>query len=82
MRDWKAVGIVTEGKPIDVGGINPWDHIESAIAQGTVKLPHPQCPNHLHAMTVYSGESGNQTVTFAVDELSAGVYGFYVLVGG
>ena len=76
MGAWKSIGIVVEGEPIDIGGINPWEHPWSE--EGLVELPHPTYPNQLHNMRVVQVKFGGKEIEFAVGELSAGVYGFYV----
>jgi hypothetical protein len=58
-------------------GINLRDHPGVSLGE-TVELRHPQYPLQLHSMWVYRSESDGQTVIYAIDELSAGVYGFYV----
>jgi hypothetical protein len=78
MSAWKPVGVVVEGEPIDVGGINPWEHKWLSSGESPVKLPHPNYPTQFHDMSVLRVAFGSKEVVFAVGEISAGVYGFYV----
>jgi hypothetical protein len=80
MSQWKPAGIVVEGQPIFIGGINPWDFEWHRVQDEPIQLPHPSYPNQKHAMWVYEVESSGQKVRFASGELSANVWGFYVLV--
>ena len=80
MAKWKAIGVVIEGQDISIDGVsvNPWGPDWHKV--GDVMLPHPAYPNQQHEMSVYRGQRDGKTITFAVGELSAGVYGFYVPV--
>jgi hypothetical protein len=77
MSRWKAIGVVVEGQPIDVGGLDPWSHTWVPTTQAPVYLPHPSHPAERHTMHIYEIRSGKKTVTFAAGELSANVWGFY-----
>jgi len=79
MDEWKSCGVVIEGQPIDVGGINPWSSHWVSRRQPPVELPHPAHPNQRHKMWVYEIEDAGKKVVFAAAELSANVWGFYVL---
>lgn len=78
MNHWKSCGVVFEGQPIDVGGINPWDFRWVSCEQSPVELPHPAYPSQRHKMWVYQIENAGKEVIFAAGELSANVWGFYV----
>jgi hypothetical protein len=78
MQNWQAAGIVAEGDPIMVGGLNPWSFEWRRVQEEPVELPHPAYPNQRHRMWVYEIESGGRRVRFAAGELSASVWGFYV----
>lgn len=78
MNNWKPVGIVFEGDPITVEGVNPWAFDWRQVQDESVELPHPAYPNQRHRMGVYEIEHGGHHVRFATGELSAGVWGFYV----
>jgi len=82
MHEWKAVGIVVEGEPILVGGLNPWALEWHCVQAEPVQFPHPSYPNQRHGMKIYEINSGERHVRFAAGELSANVWGFYVPVGG
>jgi hypothetical protein len=81
MSQWKSVGIVVEGNPISIGGLNPWDFEWRRVQDEPVQLPHPSYPNQKHSMWVYEVESDGRKVRFATGELSANVWGFYVPAG-
>jgi hypothetical protein len=81
METWQAVGIVVEGDPIDVGGLNPWAFAWRPVQDEPVELPHPAYPHQRHRMWVYEVEGDGRTVRFATGELSANVWGFYVPAG-
>jgi hypothetical protein len=81
MRDWKAVGVVVEGDPIAVGGVNPWQFTWHQVQDDAVELPHPAYPNQHHRMWVYEIESCGRRIRFAAGELSANFWGFYVPAG-
>lgn len=78
MSNWKAVGVVSEGQPIDIGGLNPWSLQWTRSQLPPVLLPHPAHPAQRHQMHIFEIQSGDQKVVFAAGELSANVYGFYV----
>ena len=78
MSDWKVIGVVVEGHPIDVGGLDPWNATWVPTGAPPVQLPHPYYPTQRHAMHIYEIERGGKKVTFAAGELSANVWGFYV----
>jgi hypothetical protein len=81
MHTWKPVGVVIEGKPIDIAGLNPWDFEWHQVRDESVELPHPAFPNQLHPMWIYEIRSADRTAMFAAGELSANVWGFYVPAG-
>jgi hypothetical protein len=78
MSEWRSVGIVVEGQPINVGGVNLWKLEWQRVGQESVELPHPSYPNQLHRMSIYQVQSGGKAITFAAGELSPNVYGFFV----
>jgi hypothetical protein len=78
MRNWTVAGIVGDGDPIDVEGLNPWDFEWRRIEVDPIELPHPQYPSQLHRMWIYEIEGKGRTVQFAAGELYACVWGFYV----
>ena len=71
MSDWKVIGVVVEGHPIDVGGLDPWNATWVPTGAPPVQLPHPYYPTQRHAMHIYEIERGGKKVTFAAGELSA-----------
>ena len=78
MHEWVSVGVVVEGDPITVGGLNPWRCEWHRVQDEPVELQHPSYSNQRHQMWVYEIESGGRRVRFATGELSANVWGFYV----
>jgi len=78
MSKWRSCGVVVEGEPIAVGGINPWDYPWRQADQLPVELPHPNYPEQRHRMVVYEVETSGRRIVFAAGELSASVWAFYV----
>ena len=78
MQNWTAVGIVSEGDPIAVGGVNPWEFKWIRAQDEPVELPHPAYPHERHRLWVYEIEKGGRQIRFAAGELSPNVWGFYV----
>ena len=76
-ENWNPLGVVFEGNPIDVGGLNPWQHDWHSIDAPTLVLPHPTNPSQRHSARVYELKTGDSIVRFAAAELSANVWGFY-----
>jgi hypothetical protein len=71
-----AVGVVLDGDPIEIDGVNPWGrtwHDEGEM----VTMRHPYYPTQEHPMPVYSMTHGDRTITFAAGELSNQVWGFF-----
>ncbi|WP_425618271.1 hypothetical protein NA78x_001974 [Anatilimnocola sp. NA78] len=81
MSQWKSVGVVAEGNPISIGGVDPWKYEWRRVQDEPIQLPHPSYPNQKHGMWVYEVESNGRKILFASGELSANVWGFYVPVG-
>lgn len=78
MTDWQEVGVVPEGFPIRINGVNPWNFDWRASNEEAVELPHPSHPSQLHRMEIYEIEDRGRTIKFAAGELSMNVWGFYV----
>ena len=78
MSEWKVVGVVVEGEPIDVKGVNPWSLSWRMIEETPVMLRHPSYPYQLDTLFVYEVDSEIGKISFAAGELSANVWGFYV----
>jgi hypothetical protein len=79
MSGWRAAGVVAEGQPIAIEGLNVWDHPWAPRGDETVDLPHPSHPEQRHRIRVYEMEGqGSLIVVFAAGELSPGVWGFFV----
>jgi hypothetical protein len=76
--DWRAVGVVIEGRPIRIRDVNVWDYNWTRLPQPSIELSHPSYPSQLHMMDVYEITANGEHVLFAAGELSANVWGFYV----
>jgi len=74
---WTHLGVVEERAPINVGGVNPWNH-EWESLEAIAELPHPSYPNQRHQISVWRIMVDRRMILFAAGELSAGVWGFYV----
>jgi hypothetical protein len=81
MARWGVVGVVFEQVPIDLSGLNPWEHDWHQIDAEPIELPHPQHSEQLHRMWLYEIEGSGKRVLFAAGELSANVWGFYTPIG-
>jgi len=78
MGAWKPLGVVAEGQPIEVEGVNLWDHEWTSLNE-PLELPHPQYPSeHMRYFVVYELRSAPKRIMFAAGELSPNVWGFYV----
>lgn len=75
--EWVAVGVVLDGDPIEVDGVNPWRHSWHHVGE-TVTVRHPNYPTQEYRMPVYSITHAAGTATFAAGELSNQVWGFFV----
>lgn len=75
---WRAVHVGFENDGLRIGAVSVWEHAWRAAGVPRVHLPHPAYPHQMHWFTVYDIGEGSRPVRFAVDELSNGVWGFYV----
>ena len=76
---WRSGGIVLDGEPLDLEGINPWLH--SWVDTGEIVwMRHPSYPTQLHDMPMYLIAAEGRYITFAAGELSNTVWGFYLPV--
>jgi len=82
MSEWTSSGIVIEGQPIDVGGINPWSFQWIPLNEPPVELPHPAHPDQHHLFWLYEIDDPVKQMIFAVTEISPNVWGFYIATGG
>lgn len=80
MAEWRLVddGIVPDGAPILVGGLNPWKHKWKRMDEPAIIVAHPQHPHQRHTMPVYEMSDGDLTVRFAAGEFSNTAWGFYL----
>ena len=74
---WRSVGIVFDGDPIDLDGVNPWQHSWRDTGE-IVWMRHPSYPTQLHDMPEYTIVADGREITFAAGELSNTVWGFYL----
>lgn len=75
---WRLVDVVTEGRPIDVEGIDPWRHEWKRTGRPPIEMPHPSHAHQRHRMDIYEVQHAGRNVTFAAGELSANVWAFYL----
>lgn len=78
MSGWRTLGVVVEGQPISIEGLNAWDHRWTSRGDERVDLPHPTYPEQRHRLPVYELEDQGGRIVFAAGELSPGVWGFFV----
>jgi hypothetical protein len=77
--DWAFKHIGFESDGFRIGGLDVWEEEWRSVGNGSrVDLPHPAHPNQIHSYEIH--EIGNEAspFRFAAQELSAGVWGFYV----
>ena len=78
MKNWTLVGIVIEGRPVNIHGVNPWKHEWVSLKEPRFEVPHPDYPNQRHKIWAYTITAGDRDLVFAAGEYSNGVWGFYV----
>ena len=74
---WRFEHIGTEKDGLTIGGVDVWQ-TQWRDTQQAVQLPHPCHRSQTHGFAIREIGSLDSPVRFAVAELSAGVYGFYV----
>lgn len=74
---WKALGVVAEGTPITLAGINLWSFRWTKLPRPAVDLPHPQYQAQRYMVHVFEIRTEDETLQFAAAEVSAGVWAFY-----
>jgi hypothetical protein len=79
MGNWRNIHVGVEDDGLTIGGVAVWQAIWRRTGDPAVVLPHPNYPNQHHTFRVVDVGSLDHPIRFAVAELSAGVYGFYVL---
>lgn len=75
---WEALGVFVEGAPVDLRGVDPWDseHRPTALS---IPVAHPSYPlQRYRAHVTEAVGSDGEMVTFALVEVSAGVYAFFL----
>ena len=76
-QGWRFVSIGWEGDTTDVGGVNPWD-VKWTHTDRRITVAHPSYPSQRHTMFINEVAGSIPAITFAADEFSNGVWGFYV----
>lgn len=73
MTEWLLIGkgVVPDGAPISVGGLNPWQHEWKRVDEAAIIVAHPQHPKQRHTMWIYEMSDGEISVRFAAGEFSA-----------
>jgi hypothetical protein len=77
LSGWRPTGVVAEGQPLAINGLNVWDLRWAPRGDERVELPHPSYPEQRHRMVVYEIESKGEMIVFAAGELSPGIWGFF-----
>lgn len=81
MTEWRLVDQIIPGStPIDLGGLNPWDHKWRHLDLPPLIVPHPQYPHQRHKMDFWEIGEGDHVVRFAAGEFSNQAWGFYLPV--
>ena len=76
-RSWKRVAVCTEGEPVDLDGVNPWEHEWTRVHDLTLQ----PAPSTNDLFDVWRIDTGGRTVMFGAGEVSANVWAFYLPVG-
>ena len=79
MKNCKAVGVIGEDECINIDGVNFWHYKWIAVGQESIQLPYPKYPGQMHAMHIFKIATADRGILFATGELSAKIWGFYVL---
>jgi len=77
LSSWKRVTVCTEGEPVDLNGVNPWEHEWKQMHDIT---PQP-APSTNYLFRVWRIDTEGRTVIFGAGEVSANVWAFYLPVG-
>jgi hypothetical protein len=77
MESWVAVGVVAEGEPISLSGLNPWGFAWKQSSEPPIELLHPQYHSQRHLMRIFEIESDSGIRRFAAAEVSSGAWAFY-----
>jgi hypothetical protein len=74
---WQAIHVGLEQDNVSIEGLKLWDSSgDWESSHESVQLPHPAHPHEgLRRFVIYKIK--NTGITFAMSELSNGVYGFY-----
>lgn len=76
--NWQVVGAVVEFDPIEVRGVNPWDHYHDWTEVGRVTVRDPLYGWQQDHLTVYEITTAGGPLRFAAGEVSYGVWLFAV----
>ena len=82
MANWKFVDIVSDGSPVFLNGLNPWEYKWVRLDEPPIVVPHPSYAGQRHEFAVYQITEGKIAVRFAAGEFSNCVWGFYLPNGG
>lgn len=75
---WSYLGIVAEGQPVEVEGINIWALKWRRMDAEPLRVPHPSYSAQYHDLTPYELNIHGKHVFIAAGEVSANIYLFYV----
>lgn len=84
MTEWHLIenGIVPDGTPISVGGLNPWRHDWKCVDEAALIVAHPQYPKQRHTQRhttwIYEMSDGEITVRSAAGGFSNTAWDFYL----
>lgn len=75
---WDVLGVFVEGAPIVLCGVDPWGS-ENRPTGRTIPVAHPAYPHQRYrAHVIEAAGFDGEMVTFALVEVSAGVYAFFL----
>lgn len=75
---WRAVHVGFENDGLMIGNLNIWNHQWRSLGQPVIWLPHPAHRTQMHDYEAFEAGDGADRTRFAAQELSNGVWGFYV----
>jgi len=78
VRRWRAAGVASNGKALNLHGVNIWNGTWTPVDAAPVSLAHPDYPGQHHAFSLYRYTLNDTRFTFAAAEVAAGVWGFYL----
>ncbi|MFL6106870.1 MAG: hypothetical protein ACJ72L_07885 [Marmoricola sp.] len=74
---WTYFAVVVDGEPLNLRGVNPWDHDWQATGDVVVVAP-PMLRGERYELDVCTLDTVDDTITFAAGEVSGGLWVFAI----